>query len=224
MPQTTSRKPDRKRARKRFAREEKKADTRRRLVDAALVLLEKRSFDGMSLREVTREAGVVPAAFYRHFRDMEELGLTLVDEAMSSLRAMTRAARENVPTEDIIERSVDTVVSHVQQQRAHFRFISREMFGGFGAVRQAIRREIQSFTNELALDLGRFPVLNKWSSEDLQMIAGLMVNAMVQIAGALLEAPPGHAERERQVRREAEKQLRLIMFGVPHWRSSAPQP
>jgi AcrR family transcriptional regulator len=39
-----------------------------------------RSFVSISLREVTREAGVVPTAFYRHFKDMDELGLALVDE------------------------------------------------------------------------------------------------------------------------------------------------
>lgn len=217
----SERKSSRSRSRRGQGRDEQKADTRRRLMDAALVLLEHRSFDGMSLRHVTREAGVVPAAFYRHFHDMEELGLALVDEAMVSLRGMIRAARDNVPTERIIERSVETLVQHVHAQRGHFRFISREMYGGFGAVRQAIRREIQSFTSELALDLGRFPVLHKWSAEDLQMIAGLMVNAMVQIASALIEIPPGQEAREARIKREAAKQLRLIMFGVPQWRSAA---
>lgn len=189
-------------------------------MDAALVLLETRSFDGMSLREVTREAGVVPAAFYRHFRDMEELGLALVGEAMGSLREMIRDARSGpVPTEDVIARSVATLFQHVHAQRAHFRFIAREMYGGFGAVREAIRREIQSFTSELALDLGRLPLLERWSSADLQMIAGLMVNAMVLTAAALLEVPPDQPEREARIRSEAEKQLRLIVFGVPHWRS-----
>jgi AcrR family transcriptional regulator len=36
-------------------------------VAASLRLLEDRSFSALSLREVTREAGIVPAAFYRHF-------------------------------------------------------------------------------------------------------------------------------------------------------------
>ena len=49
--------------------------TRRAIVAAALHLLAERSFSGLSLREVTREAGIVPAAFYRHFDSMEALGL-----------------------------------------------------------------------------------------------------------------------------------------------------
>jgi AcrR family transcriptional regulator len=212
---------ERHRARERFARDEQKAQTRQNLLEAALRLLEHRSFDGLSLREVTREAGVVPGAFYRHFRDMEELGLVLVDESMTSLRAMIRGARTSVPIENTIKQSVDILIKQVHAHRSHFRFVAREMYGGFGAVRQAIRREILSFTSELALDLGRLPGLNKWSAEDLQMIAGLMVNAMVLTAASLLEVPPDHPEREAQIRRDAEKQLRLIIFGVPHWKSAA---
>ncbi|MCK8282620.1 TetR family transcriptional regulator, partial [Erwinia amylovora] len=39
-----------------------------------------RSFASLSLREVSREAGIAPNSFYRHFRDVDELGLTMVDE------------------------------------------------------------------------------------------------------------------------------------------------
>ena len=39
-----------------------------------------RSFASLSLREVAREAGIAPTSFYRHFRDVDELGLTMVDE------------------------------------------------------------------------------------------------------------------------------------------------
>lgn len=211
----------RRRARERYGRDEQKAHTRRKLLDAALKLLEQRSFDGLSLREVAREAGVVPAAFYRHFRDMGELGLALVEESMSSLREMLRNARMAPPTENIIKRSIAAMVEQVHARRAHFRFVGRELHGGFAVVRQAIRKEIQSLIAELALDLGRLPMLNRWSAEDLQMIAGLMVNAMVLTASALIEVPADKPERTAQITREAEKQLRLIIFGVPHWKSDA---
>lgn len=215
----------RRKARDGHARDEQKAQTRQNLVAAALKLLEHRSFDGLSLREVTREAGVVPGAFYRHFRDMEELGLLLVDESMTSLRDMIRRVRAApVPTDNIIKRSVEVLVKQVHAHRAHFRFVAREMHGGFGAVRQAIRREIQAFTSELALDLGRLPLLNRWSSADLQMISGLMVNAMVLTAAALIEVPADRPEREQQITSEAEKQLRLIIFGVPQWKSGTAPP
>lgn len=220
---------DRKRARVSLARETRKVHTRQALMDAALDLLEGgRSFSSLSLREITREVGIVPAAFYRHFRDVEELGLALVDESMSTLRRMIREARETpLDPERIIRRSVETLVRHVHANRRHFRFIASEMHGGLAALRERIRREIQSFTSELALDLGRLPFLNRWSAEDLQMIAGLMVNAMVLIAEGILEAPADRPQAEEDVIRVAEKQLLLISLGVPHWRpapAAAPQP
>lgn len=208
---------------RRHASDDGRRDTRQALLDAALDLLgEGKSFAGLSLREITRAVGIVPAAFYRHFRDVDELGLALVDESMSTLRRMIREAREApVPTQDVIRRSVETLVRHIHANQRHFRFIAREMFGGRTALRERIRREIQAFTNELALDLGRLPVLNRWIAEDLQMIAGLMVNAMVLTAEAIVEAPPGQPAAEAAAIRIAEKQLRLISLGAPHWRSAA---
>ena len=59
-------------------RQERKQLTRQALLDAALELLEEQSFSSLSLRQVTGAAGVVPTAFYRHFDDMEKLGLALI--------------------------------------------------------------------------------------------------------------------------------------------------
>jgi len=46
---------------------------------------------------VARDAGIVPAGFYRHFQDMDELGSALVDESVRRLRQLLRAAREDRP-------------------------------------------------------------------------------------------------------------------------------
>ena len=63
-------------------RAQQKERTRRSLVEAAFSQLSaERSFTSLSLREVAREAGIAPTSFYRHFRDVDELGLTMVDES-----------------------------------------------------------------------------------------------------------------------------------------------
>src|SRR5688500_14594257 len=67
------------------SRGESKELTRAALLRAALKLLSRSSFDSISLREVTREAGISPTAFYRHFDDMEELGLVLVEQSFGTL-------------------------------------------------------------------------------------------------------------------------------------------
>src|SRR5271166_6611655 len=204
------------------SRSERKLRTREALLDAALRLLDGRAFASLSLREVAREAGIVPAGFYRHFQDMDELGFALVDESFRRLRQMLRSAREDRRDYDgVIRASVAILVRHVHENRLHFRFIARERSSGVPALRRAIRAEIRLFSSELATDLARFPELRTWSSEDLQMIAALMVNTMVATVEAVIDVPPDDPLAEQEVIVTAEKQLRLIALAIPQWRSSA---
>jgi AcrR family transcriptional regulator len=202
-------------------RQERKQRTRQALLDAALLLLEQQSFSSLSLRQVTRAAGIVPTAFYRHFEDMDELGLVLIDESFRTLRAMIRAARADPRTyEHIIHNSVQILVGYVHEHDSHFRFIARERFGGVAVLRHAIRGEIRLFASDLATDLARFPYLDRWGTEDLQLLAGLIVNAMVSTAEAILDAPPQDPSAEAEIVTTARRQLRMITLGVPQWHSS----
>ena len=207
------------RSRETPTREERKEATRRALIAAALKLLEGRSFSALSLREVTREAGVVPAAFYRHFDSMDALGLVLIDESFRSLRDMLRTARAGeLDLNRVIESSVDILTASVTQQREHWRFIGRERSSGVSALRYAIRTEIRLITSELATDLARFPGLNAWSTEDLTILASLFVNSMIIIAEALEDAADPAAVAE--IKRTAVKQLRMIAVGIAGWRGT----
>jgi hypothetical protein len=73
-------------------------------------------------------------------------------------------------------------------------------------------------TSELAIDLARFPGLNTWSSEDLNILAILFVNSMILIAEAIEDAHDAAALEE--IKRTAVKQLRMIAVGVTGWRST----
>ena len=72
----------------------RKLQTRKALLDATLALVEEgRHFSSISLREIAKKAGVAPNAFYRHFKDIDELGLALTDELSMMLRQLMRQAR-----------------------------------------------------------------------------------------------------------------------------------
>jgi len=207
------------------SRAERKQRTREALLDAALRLLDDHSFGSLSLREVARAAGIVPAGFYRHFRDMDELGFALVDESFRRLRETLRAAREDrADYGGVIHSSVMILARNTHDHRLHFRFLARERNGGVPALRRAIRGEIRRFSNELALYLARDPDLQDWSSGDVQMLATLMVDTMIVAVEGLLELPDDDPESEREVIVLAERQLRLIRLAIPHWRSSPPHP
>lgn len=204
----------------RVSREERKEATRRAIITAALKLLDERSFSALSLREVTRAADIVPAAFYRHFESMDALGLVLIDESFRALRDMLRTARTGgLDPSRVIESSVDILVDSVAARRDHWRFINRERSSGMTVLRYAIRAEIRLITAELATDLARFPGLNGWSTEDLNILAGLFVNSMLIIAEAIDEAQDAAALAE--IKRVAIKQLRMIAVVSAGWRSGS---
>lgn len=209
--------------RPRRSQAERRRQTRQALIDAALLQIEAgESFDTLSLRRVARAAGVVPTAFYRYFAGMDELGLVLVEDSFNTLRAMLRQAREQAPEpRSVIARSVEILVSYVREHRQQFAFVARIRSTGNELLRHAIRSEIRLFAAELATDLARFPVLREWSTEDLQMLAGLLVNTMIATVEELLEAPVGDpgGQAGAAIARRAERQLRLILLGVPRWRS-----
>lgn len=199
------------------SRESSKELTRAALLRAALKLLSRHSFDSISLREVTREAGISPTAFYRHFDDMEELGLVLVDESFGTLSNMLRDARTDATQwPDAIRGSVDVVVRHAAAHELHMRFISRERYGGVRRIRRAIRRELQLFADELAIDLAGFPVLDTWTPKDRRMFAGLVTETMIHMVAELLEADPVES---LELQQRAIDQLRLLALAAPSWRS-----
>ena len=191
--------------------------TRQGLIRAALKLLSQHSFDSLSLRQVTRQAGITPTAFYRHFDDMEELGLVLVEESFQSLGAMLQDGRSEVSFDgSTIERSLAVVVLHLHHHTAHFRFITRERNGGVRRLRRAINRELQLLADELAIDLVALPGVDRWSTDDRRMLAGVITETIIRMVAEILEYGP-EAEEEQAIVGRTSRQLRLIVLGVPAW-------
>jgi len=202
-------------------RDERKLQTRQALIDAALVLARQGgSLASLSLREVAREAGVVPTAFYRHFRDMDQLGLALVDDVCLRLRQIIREARLSARgARDIaIQSSVRGFVQYVLANDRAFEFLTRERFGARPVVRQAVAREIHYFVGELASDLRAVAPFAAMPSDDLEMIAHLVVHTVLSLSADLLELPEGQRVREHELTARAIKQLRLIFLGALQWR------
>lgn len=200
----------------------RKLQTRQALLDAALVLLEQQSLSSLGLREVTRAAGIAPAAFYRHFADTRELGVALVHEALSSLHAMVADIRnQGAATDEVIARTVDVIADYVRVRREHLRFLARERHGGVAVVRAAIAAELGRFADELAADLATRPESLGWSEPDLRMLAGLYVDQAMLTATALLEVQPDDTAALERTVATARAHLRVITLGRMHWLDEA---
>ncbi|GGU44113.1 transcriptional regulator [Streptomyces lavendofoliae] len=196
-------------------RQAQKQKTRQALLDAALGLLEEQSLSSLGLREVTRAAGVAPAAFYRHFRDTADLGVVLVDEALDSLHGMIRTTLATTgDSDERIAATVELIAGLVRGYPAHVRFIARERHGGVATVREAIARQLGLFVREVADELARHPESEGWDQDDLLMLAGLYVDHMVMTASEFLVTP--ETDRDR-VARTARRRLRLVGLGRRHW-------
>lgn len=209
-----------------ITRGEQKQRTRESLLEAALLLMKQgRSFTSLGLREITREAGVVPTSFYRHFRDLDELGLALVEEGGLTLRRLLREARKaGVPLKDIIRSSVLIYKEYLAQHPLHFMFITSERNGGSAAIRGAIRTEISHFISEMAQDMQHLGMLPNLSRASFQMIAGLIVNTMLNAASDILDLPPGRSRAEAEMVDNFVRQLRLIFLGATLWKDAPAQP
>jgi AcrR family transcriptional regulator len=199
------------------SRGERKERTRRQILDAALHLCEDSSLVALSLRQVAKEVGIVPTAFYRHFDSIEDLGLALVEESFVSLREMLKDVRRSDPTyRTIIDNSVRVLAEHTAARHTHFAFISRERVAGPPAVREAIRHQIDLVERELATDLARLTDPAHWSTDDLRVLSNLIVTLMVGATEAIVNARP---ETRQAILENARTQLRMLLVGALRWSS-----
>ncbi len=191
-------------------RAQQKEKTRRMIIDAAFRLLsQERSYAGLSLREVTREAGIAPTSFYRHFSDMEELGLTLVDEGGVALRQLMRKARQRMATRGlVITTSVETFMEFIQNSPHVFRLLLRERSGNSLAFRKAVSRELQYFVVELADYIQQ---TQSYPAEEAKVQAEAMV-VLVFNAGA--EALDCNTVERKRLTQKAITQLRFVARGA----------
>ncbi|MER6969910.1 TetR family transcriptional regulator [Nocardioides sp. NPDC000445] len=200
------------------SRAERKLRTRRAILDATLELCSDSSLTALSLRQVAKQVGIVPTAFYRHFDSIESLGLALVEESFDSLRDLFRDVRRNAQADqDIVDGSIDALVDHVHRRRDHFGFIARERVAGPRSVRDAIRREIELCERELATDLALMTGTDTWTAKDLHVLSSLFVTVLVATAEQILST--ARPEQEEQIVATVRTQLRMLLIGVYQWRS-----
>jgi AcrR family transcriptional regulator len=202
-----------------LSRTARKDLTRGNLLRAALALMgEGRSFTSLGLREIAREAGVVPNAFYRHFRNTDELGLVLVEEVGVTLRRLLREARKvDVAPRDMLRRSVSVYQDYVKLNRLQFMFISSERSGGSRILRLAIRNDVTHFTNEMAQDFRIRGLFTQLPTANLQMVCGMIVMTMLAAATDILDLPPDQPLLEAEMTENFVQQLKIILSGATRW-------
>ncbi len=192
-------------------RAEQKKQTRRLLIEAALSLSSKHGFSGLSLRQVTRAAGIAPNSFYRHFRDMDELGLALIDEVGMALRQLMREARTRVAARrSVIQTSIETFMEYLRENPNHFRLLLGERSGSSPAFREALYREITRFVDELSQFLEEES--NKANKPLLHIpeLSEAMVTIVFNVGAAAIDLP---MNLRGDLAKRMNRQLRMLIVG-----------
>ena len=208
-------------------RDERKQQSRQALLDAALSLSTSgRSFSSISLREVAREVGLVPTAFYRHFQDMDELGQELVDQVALYLKNVLHQLGKGLAHHEAkTKTSMALFFAAVDESPQQWIFMIAERWGGSEVVRQAIAREIAFLNDDLANDLKKFNIIdNPLNQDNLKAITTILINlsftwAMSWIS--LLRQYSGiELELQKMVlQKQAVTQVHLIFKGIENWES-----
>ena len=196
-----------------FSRKKKKEETRQKLMAAAAAeLASGRSFDTLSLREVAKLAGIAPTSFYRHFHDMEGLGLALIEEHGEALLTLMHQVREHASEgRSLIRASVETLYDYFSSNQGVSRMIQRESM----ARETALGKAAEKLFVTMASDLADFLI---WDAQKRDVplshphVAANSIVAILFITGiAVLDSPS--EERERHIE-AAIIQLRMIMRGA----------
>ena len=161
----------------------------------------------------------MPTAFYRHFGSLELLGLALVDECFRSLRLMLLDVWRHAPEyRDFIDGSLPIVAQHVRENRSHYAFIARERTAGPPAGARGHPPRVALITRELSTDIARTGAAEHWSSDDIGLLADLIVSFVVTMAERLVEDPdrrPARSPSAHPAADAARRRTQLALARAP---------
>lgn len=207
-------------------RDERKQQSRQALLDAALKLSTSgRAFSTISLREIAREVGLVPTAFYRHFDDMEKLGEALVEQVAERLRQIILHLRQGyLNHQDAKTRtSLELFFRAVDQNQQDWLFLIAERWGGSVMVRNEINKEIDILVQDLAKDFDEndnFKAIK--NPDDLPIISSIIINLSFTWAMTWLNLNTQYSgmelvKQQQLYIEQVSTQVQLLFRGIANW-------
>jgi AcrR family transcriptional regulator len=195
-------------------RAEQKALTRGALIDSVLRIIgDGANFASISLREVTKAAGLVPASFYRHFADMDDLGLAVVDELGLDLRRLMRGSLDtDLPLEDVVAGLAYGYETYVHGASHLVAFVNQARTGGSPRVRAAIAHELDFFVSRVA---GSLPdLVPGLRPADRQTVAELLLAVLLESTTELLATAEDDEARLQELRESLSARLMVVLLGA----------
>ena len=180
------------------------------LLRTAGKILEKEGLEALSVRALTRRAGVSHAAPYRHFRDRESLLAALAAEGFARLGRAQREAAAAGGLRAMGEAYVRFALAH--PQRFRLMFGGRLKIARHAALREVATRTFEGLSGALAARVGDSP-----GARDASLAAWALVHGL-----ALLLLGDRIAPDARQGR--SQDQFIRAVLGTTRFTAGAPQP
>ena len=187
--------------------------SREDIIAAALKLLgPSRSVSTLSLREVAREAGIAPNSFYRHFRDMDELAVALIDMAGESLRQIIGEARQRATLEvSVVQSCTDAFMEQLRADDRLLHILLREGTVGSDAFKRAVERQLSFFEEELGQDLIRLAALKGSGLYQPALTAKAITRLVFTMGATVLDLP---RDKQDELAAQIVKMVRMIIAGT----------
>lgn len=189
--------------------------TKGELFQAALNLIgPQKSISSLSLREVAREAGIAPNSFYRHFKDIDELAIELIDRAGIVLRQILHEARLQASRQNsIIRSSVEVFIAQLDADEGNLSLLLREGYTGSKSYKQAVERQLNYFQQELQDDLIRLERLNNKKLFHPDIAAKAITQLVFNMGANVIDMP---AEDRKEIAEQTMIMIRMILEGARH--------
>ena len=189
--------------------------TKEELFQAALNLIgPQKSISSLSLREVAREAGIAPNSFYRHFKDIDELAIELIDRAGIVLRQILNESRLKASKQNsFIRSSVEVFIAQLDADEGNLSLLLREGYTGSKSYKQAVERQLNYFQQELQEDLIRLERLNNKKLFHPEIAARAITQLVFNMGANVIDMAP---EDRKEIAEQTMIMIRMILEGARH--------
>lgn len=189
--------------------------TKEELFQAALHLIgPQKSIASLSLREVAREASIAPNSFYRHFKDIDELAIELIDRSGLVLRQIFLEARLKASKQNsIIRSSVEVFIEQLDADEGNLSLLLREAYTGSASYKLAVERQLNYFQQELKDDLILLERLNNSRLYYPELVAKAITQLVFNMGAKVIDIP---AHERKEMAEQTMIMIRMILEGARH--------
>ncbi len=182
----------------------KRAQTRRRLINAGMAVLSRRGPDGATVGEISGEAGMASATFYNHFPSLMDLVEAVTDELVSGVEigGATLVSIDHDPAIRVLIGTHQLLDLAKDDPRSASAFVT--LLADIPKFRDRVRSIVSRALAD-GVDQGRFRTV------DLTVLTDAVLGAVVQWMRTILAGLAGGTSTDRRYLESTHEQLRIML-------------